>query len=159
MAVTPSAPDKMVLFGDHAAVYGEPCLVTTVDLRFSVTIDVHDEAVVEISTPDLRARNETHRVSLTELRKDNRRDTAFVEAALQQVFQHCSPTPGMKITTDGPRITYGLGSSSAITAATIAAAAHTLGLRLSQRDIFDLAYAAVIEVQGTGSGVDLAAAI
>src|SRR5690554_1727333 len=76
MAVTTSAPGKMVLFGDHAAVYGEPCLVTTVDLRFNVTIDVHDEAVVEISTPDLRARNETHRVSLTELRKDNRRDTA-----------------------------------------------------------------------------------
>lgn len=159
MAVTTSAPGKLVLFGDHAAVYGEPCLVTAVDLRFSVTIDVHDEAVVEISTPDLRARNETYRVSPTELRADNRRDTAFVEAALKQVFQHYSPTLGMKVTTDGPRITYGLGSSSAITAATIAAAAHTFGLRLSQRDIFDLAYAAVIEVQGTGSGVDLAAAI
>jgi mevalonate kinase len=159
MTVTASAPGKLVLFGDHAAVYGEPCLVTAVDLRFAVTVTPLDQPIVEISTPDLRARSETSRINAADLSAHNRPETAFVEAALKQIYQHYPANKGFKIITDGPRISYGLGSSSAITAATLMAAAHSLGITLSLREIFDLAYAAVLDVQGTGSGVDLAAAV
>jgi mevalonate kinase len=43
--------------------------------------------------------------------------------------------------------------------AVIQAAATHFGIELSPSELFDLAYAAVLDVQGTGSGVDLAAAV
>lgn len=159
MSVTASAPGKLVLFGDHAAVYGKPCLVTAVDLRFYATIEATDEPDITISTPDLRAQGGLYRVDAQNLSAQNRRETAFVEAALRQVLAEFSPQMGLNITTDGPAITYGLGSSSAITVAVIAAAAEHFDIQLGQRELFDLAYAAVLDVQGTGSGIDLAAAV
>ncbi len=158
-AVTASAPGKLVLMGDHAAVYGYPCLVTTVDLRFSVTIQTHNTPIVEIDTPDLRAQDKVYQVALDALDAQNQRETAFVEAALKQFIQHFPTQNGFKIVTDGPRITYGLGSSSAITAAALAAAAYLQNISLTPRELFDLAYAAILDVQRTGSGVDLAAAV
>lgn len=159
MTVTASAPGKLVLFGDHAAVYGEPCLVTAVDLRFSVTASPIEQSHIEIDTPELRARDERYTVGIPDLNAHSRPQTAFVEAALKQIYQRYPDRTGFRIVTEGQRITYGLGSSSAVTAATLAAAAHSLGLALSLREIFDLSYAAVLDVQGTGSGVDLAAAV
>lgn len=36
--VVVSSPGKLLLFGDHAVVYGYPCIVTAVDQRMMVTI-------------------------------------------------------------------------------------------------------------------------
>ena len=159
MTVTASAPGKLVLFGDHAAVYGNPCLVTAVDLRYTVTVTLLNQSIVEIDTPDLRSRGETYQVITANVSARNRPETAFVEAALKQIYQQQPTGTGFKIRTDGPQTSYGLGSSSAITAATLMAVAHNLGIELSLREIFDLSYAAVLEVQRAGSGVDLAAAV
>lgn len=157
--ITASAPGKLVLLGDHAAVYGYPCLVTAVDLRFSVTIEKHDTPIIEIDTPDLRAQSKAYQVARDALDAHNQRETAFVEAALKQFIQHFPVQGGFRVVTDGPRTTYGLGSSSAITAAVLAAAAELEHITLSPRELFDLAYAAILDVQHTGSGVDLAAAV
>lgn len=159
MIVTASAPGKLVLFGDHAAVYGKPCLVTAVDLRYTVTVAPLEHPVIEIDTPDLREKGETYRVDVAGIDAHNQPETAFVEAALKQIYQHYPTKTGFKIRTDGPQISYGLGSSSAITAATLKAAVASLNIDLSLREIFDLSYTAVLDVQRTGSGVDLAAAV
>jgi mevalonate kinase len=159
MRITASAPGKLVLFGDHAAVYGKPCLVTAVDLRFYVSLETSEIAGIEISTPDLRASGETYQIAASDLNAHNRRETAFVEAALKQILKGHPLQTGLHIATEGPAITYGLGSSSAITVAVIKAAAAYFGIELDPHDLFDLAYAAVLDVQGTGSGVDLAAAV
>jgi mevalonate kinase len=157
MSVTASAPGKLVLFGDHAAVYGYPCLVTAVDLRFRVTAEIMTQAGITIETPDLS--EEIYHLTPDQLSAHDRPATTFVEAALKQFrAQHTLPD-GLHIVTTGPRITYGLGSSSAITAATLAAVARLCAVELPLPTVFDLAYAAVLDVQGTGSGVDLAAAV
>ena len=38
--VTVSTPGKLMLFGEHAVVYDRPCLVTAVDQRMRVTIEL-----------------------------------------------------------------------------------------------------------------------
>ncbi|MEK7090049.1 MAG: GHMP kinase, partial [Patescibacteria group bacterium] len=54
--------------------------------------------------------------------------------------------------------TFGFGSSSAVTVCTIKALAKLFKVNLSTKESFDLAYQAVLDVQGVGSGFDVAAA-
>jgi mevalonate kinase len=156
MIVTASAPGKMVLMGDHAVVYGRPALVTAVDIRYSVTVEHTNDKQIEISTPGIQ---DIRRISVDDPGNYTEKETSFVEAAISQVFKANGARTGLKISTDGPEISYGLGSSSAITVAMVAALDKLLYMKLSQKDIFDLSYAAVLDVQGKGSGVDLAAAV
>ncbi len=155
MTITASAPGKLVLMGDHAVVHDRPALVTAVDLRYRVQVDRIDTEEIRIDTPAFSGR----RVALAALDHLDERETAFVEAAVRRVFDHVGQQTGLHITTAGPAISYGLGSSSAVTAAAVMAVAAALGVELEQRTAFDLAYGAVLDVQGKGSGVDLAAAV
>jgi len=167
MRVTASAPGKLVLLGDHAVVYGYPGLVTAVDLRYQVDIAPTDRDVIAIDTPELRERGEIRRFPVAELATlaentlphAHRPETAFVEAALARVFAQYGIPTGLTIRTDGPKLSYGLGSSSAITVATVAALVEWRNGTTTPKDIFDLASAAVFDVQGKGSGVDVAAAV
>lgn len=159
MTITASAPGKLVLFGDHAVVYGYPSIVTSVGLRYTVTIEQIDDPFIEIQTPELLAKNLTRRCPIADLKTNRLKETAFVEAAVHQFFNSHAAPSGLKITTAGPELSYGLGSSSAVSVATIFALSHLFGIVLSLREIFNLSYAAVLDVQGTGSGVDVASAV
>jgi mevalonate kinase len=158
MKVTASAPGKLVLFGDHAAVYNRPCIVTAVDIRFQVTIATVPENRITISTPALRAAGQVRQTTPDNL-DGSEPATTFVEAAIRQFFASRSQSQGLHITTDGPQITFGLGSSSAVSVATIHALAALFSVHLEQREVFEMAYAAVMDVQGAGSGIDVAAAV
>ena len=160
MRVTASAPGKLVLMGDHAVVYDRPCLVTAVDIRYRVTVERIASSEIVIDTPDLRTRGELRHLALNDLGSLAERETVFVEEAIAQVCSAYDIQFGLRINTDGPAISYGLGSSSAITVATVAALLELIGVDATAQEIFDLAYGAVLAVQqGRGSGVDLAAAV
>lgn len=159
MRVTASAPGKLVLSGDHAAVYGKPCIVTAVNIRYSVTAQLTAEPMIHIDTPELRQQGGLYSVPPSHVSASNRPETAFVEAALVQVLLRRPLKDGLRVTTAGPARSFGLGSSSAITVATIAAVAELLEINHQPRDLFDMAYTAVLDVQGKGSGIDVAAAV
>jgi mevalonate kinase len=55
--------------------------------------------------------------------------------------------------------TMGLGSSSAVTVATVGVLAQWLGQTLSLQELFSEAKAVILQVQGLGSGADVAAAV
>ncbi len=153
-----SAPGKLMLLGEHAVVYGHPCLVTAVDIRYSAAVTPLDK-----STPAIhihRAESSAARViPLNELGQLSEPETAFVEAVVKRVHQQRTIATSLRIETDGPAISYGLGSSSAVTVAAAAALNESLDLGFGNRELFDLCFEAVLDVQGKASGFDVAAAI
>lgn len=159
MRITASAPGKLLLLGDHAVVYDRPCLVTAVDIRYTVSIETRQDTLLTISTPQMRDKGQLYSRSLEDLAAPFPQETAFVEAAVARIFAQFGGGAGLEIVTDGPQISYGLGSSSAVTVATAAALTRLLGHDLKPRQLFDLCYRAVLDVQGTGSGFDVAAAV
>ena len=50
--ITVSAPGKLMLFGEHAVVYGRPCLVTAVDQRLSLKAEKLDSEDFILNAPD-----------------------------------------------------------------------------------------------------------
>lgn len=159
MRFTASAPGKLLLLGDHAVVYGHPCLVTAVDIRYRVTVEIIPGDLVEIITPELRARGAARRLPAADTGVAPLRETAFVEAAVAQMFRQYNAYTGLRIQTGGQPLSYGLGSSSAVTAAAVGALNALFALNLPLEEQFRLAYAAVLDVQGKGSGFDVAAAV
>ena len=51
--VTVSAPGKLMLFGDHAVVYGKPCIVAAVNSRMRVSIAVREDDRILLDAPDV----------------------------------------------------------------------------------------------------------
>ncbi len=161
MRVTASAPGKLMLMGDHAVVYGYPCLVTAVDLRYQATVEKHLGTQILLETPMMRKNERKFEISKDALlnRSDFPRAAAFVLAAVRSFYQRYPFEGGLKIRTDGPIISYGLGSSSAVTAATVAALTALHHFSVPNQTLFEIAFDAVLEVQGKGSGFDVASAV
>jgi len=157
--VTASAPGKLILFGEHAVVYDKPCIVTAVDLRIMVSVTLTNIDYIRIKTP---LQSEPFAISLDSLdRKDILpQEVRFVLIALKK-FQKYLGTPfGVSITTKSEfSNSYGLGSSSAVTVATLKALSNITGCKADLPMIFKMSYNTVLEAQeGIGSGADIAAA-
>jgi mevalonate kinase len=130
MKISVSAPGKLMLFGEHAILYNRPCLVTAVSDRMTLTLEESSEMKLPPG------------------------DTRFLTAACKKI-----KSPNVTITTKGFSSNFGLGSSSAVTVCMIKALSILSGKNLSNKELFDLSYQAVLDVQGKGSGFDVAAAV
>lgn len=120
--MTTSAPGKLMLFGEHAVVYGYPCIVTAISERLFVTAGAGNV----------------------------QQDTRFIDAAVA-----AWGNPGMRLSARSMFSgKYGFGSSSAVTVAAL----KFFRPEADNKTIFDAAYKIVLEVQGAGSGFDVAAA-
>jgi mevalonate kinase len=141
-SVTVSAPGKLLLMGEHAVVYRHPCLVTAVSERLTVTIEESVSDGVHFVTPGVS-------------------DTRFIEAALQTATKYWKqPFSHLTITTASAfSANYGLGSSAAVTVAVLFALGEYFVRPVSKKELFSLAYEAILSVQRVGSGVDAASAV
>lgn len=153
-----SAPGKLMLFGEHAVLYGYPCLVTAVDCRMSVSVEETKTNDLELNASDVGIKDYVK--SIEKLGKGEvSKGARFVEAAVKNFFQRFEVASGLKVRTESDFSSqFGFGGSSAATVGIIAALANLFKKSLSRRQIFDLSYQTIIEVQGIGSGFDLAAA-
>jgi len=140
--VTASAPGKLMLMGEHAVVYGQPCLVTAVDQRLLVSMEETDNSKVVIDAPQVK-------------------NTRFVEEALRVgasawgIKHH-----GIYIKTDCPFSgKYGFGSSAAVTVAVLRALIALFDKTVDNRAFFEAAYRVIVNIQKVGSGFDVAAAL
>lgn len=157
--ITVSAPGKLMLFGEHAVIYGRPCIVTAVDTRVTVTVEKVPSQSLIISAPDVGIVDYVKVVSkLGQGGIPN--GVKFVEFAVKNFKSKYKLLSGLKITTkSGFSSKFGFGSSSAITVAVLKAISELFRVKVSKNELFDLAYKTVLDVQGVGSGFDLAAAI
>lgn len=150
-AISASAPGKVILFGEHAVVYGQPAIAVPV-------AQVQAKAVV-IARPDrpkgwvnVQAPNIKLDLNLQELPEDN--PLAF---AINSVFEALGITspPAMIIRVSSTiPIAAGLGSGAAVSVAIIRAVAEFLGQSLPDHQVSALAFEVEKLHHGTPSGID-----
>lgn len=158
-SITTSAPGKLLLFGDHSVVYGHPCIVTAVDQRLYVSIRKNGEDIFHLSAPDLGL--EAYSKTIEDLgKKDLPKGVRFIEHLYKRFLEQYPQNEGIIVTTHSEfSSSFGFGSSSAVTVAFAKALCELYQIKLDNKQLFDLCYQAVLDVQGVGSGFDIAAAI
>ena len=157
--VAVSAPGKLLLFGEHAVVYGKPSVVTAVDKRVYVTIEKTHDEFIWIEAPEVKVNGYKKHITKAQNGK-SKKSISFVEEAVKIFFKKFSVHSGLKIETKSEFSSqFGFGSSSAVTAAAIFGLSNLFNVTLSKKELFDLSYEVILKVQKTGSGFDLAAAI
>lgn len=156
-----SAPGKLMLLGEHAVVHRRPCLVTAVDSRLTMTLTQTDSAEFRIHAPDVGVDDVRGRIADAFAGGQAlARGTRFIESALAVFRERLGLDRGVQIETRSDfASTLGLGSSSATVACTLFGLAALFQVDLTPRRLFDLGLEAVLRVQQTGSGFDLAAAV
>lgn len=159
MKIKISAPGKLMLLGEHAVVYGYPCIVTAVDKRLYLEAEVLKEKKIVIKAPSVGIKS--YQKNLDELcRNSEPKEVRFIECAVLNFCQKYSLKTGVKIKTQNSfSIKYGFGSSAAVTVCTIKALSELFGKKLSKKEIFNLSYRTILDIAGVGSGFDIAAAI
>ncbi|MFC1711016.1 mevalonate kinase [Patescibacteria group bacterium] len=154
-----TAPGKLMLFGEHAVVHGKPCIVTAVDQRMEVKAEFNGVNELVVNAPQLGIKKYCRTVKDLGS-QEMPKQVSFIEAAVKRFYQNFGLKNGLNITTSCQFChTFGFGSSSAVTIATLKALNLLYKTKLTDKQLFDLSFQAVIDIQKVGSGFDLAAAL
>lgn len=155
-----SAPGKLMLFWEHAVIYDRPCIVTAVNHRISTEVEILDGKKITINAPEVEINNYQKSIDKLSSDSDLPKGVRFVETAVGNFFNKYKLSSGLKIQTKSEFSSqFGFGSSSAVTVGALKALSILFDIKMSKRDLFDLAYKTVLDVQGVGSGFDIAAGI
>lgn len=132
-----SAPGKVFLFGEHAVVYGKRAVACAIDLRTTVEVERGGRGV------------HIHSVF-----KDDPDKNQYVKTAVKRMRKYADVDDiHIRISSKIP-VASGLGSSAAVTVATIGALDAEYGMGLSKDEIAFNAYQTELEVQGAASPTD-----
>jgi len=150
-AFSATAPGKIILFGEHAVVYGRPAIAVPVDkVRARATVIPEPRAAsgsVRIQAVDIGLDQ-----LISELPADNPL-AAAVHAVFRAVGIQRSPAFTLRISSTIPQAA-GMGSGAAVSVAAIRAVAAFLGRLLTDEQVSDLAYEVEKLYHGTPSGID-----
>ncbi|MEX2160365.1 MAG: mevalonate kinase [Anaerolineales bacterium] len=150
-AISASAPGKVILFGEHAVVYGQP----------AIAVPVHAVAAKASISPDITAPKGRIRIQATDIGIDSDLDqlpkdhplSAAVWATLQALAIHEPPAFRLRINSTIP-FGGGLGSGAAVTVAIIRALSAFLGHPLPNDRVSALTFNIEKLHHGTPSGID-----
>jgi len=151
-----------MLYGEHAVIYGYPCIVTAVDHRLTVSLKKTKDLFLRINAPDVDIYG--YSLPIKHLNQKLQKmpvGVRFAQTAVRNfIGKYGVELSGLSLTSKNQFSSkFGFGSSSAVTVATIKALAEIYSVKLEKKQLFDLAYKTVLDVAGVGSGFDLAAAI
>ncbi len=137
--ITCSAPGKIYLFGEHAVVYGENAICCAVDLRTRVQVKIDETVNIESVLGKTGIDFEIH---------------PYVSAVIERMREFI-PIKGVsiKINSDIP-VGSGVGSSAAVTVATIAALNTLFNCKMTLEEIAKLGHEVEVQIQGAASPTD-----
>jgi mevalonate kinase len=145
---TSSAPGKIILFGEHAVVYGRPALAVPVtQVQATATVSENSRGGIMIEAPNINLSAELS--SLTP-------DQPLV-AVINSVFStlRISNPPACTVYLQSTiPVASGLGSGAAVSVAIIRALSEFLGKPLPDEKVNALAFEAEKLYHGTPSGID-----
>jgi len=152
-----SAPGKVILAGEHFVVENQPAIASAINLRTSVYISTRIKKGIEIYSKNY----DLHRLYKIEngsfhdkLIEDKLYPIYFLVKYLLNTY-NIEVRGGLIITIDSDIPPgSGLGSSAAVSVATVAALSKFFNLNLSLEDISKIAYKAEEIIHGKPSGID-----
>ncbi|MDR3476930.1 MAG: mevalonate kinase [Gammaproteobacteria bacterium] len=145
-----SAPGSLMLLGEYGVMHGKHALVCAVNKRMTVTIEPRSDTRIEIFSDRLGQ-------FFTDL------SNFYIEPPFQFILAtlkryRLKLKKGCTITIESEfSDKIGFGSSAAVTVATLTALATWLELSFTEKEFISEARAIVRQVQGLGSGADVAA--
>jgi mevalonate kinase len=162
MGVTASAPAKIILFGEHFVVYGEPAIVLAIDKRAYATVDHSDDKCLHVRSTNLNLKG-YFKDGVFKAEQGDIREAKLkfepVRVAVEKVLAAHKEQIGLDIEINSTvPVGAGLGSSAAVVAAVTEAAGELLNVKMTKEDVFRVALEAERVVHGTASGVDPAIA-
>lgn len=145
-----SAPGSLILMGEYAVLAGYPCLVLAINQTITVTITPNSSTELRVESSVGNYTSDINHIT--------------IEPPLEYVLTaltHYSPLPsGAHISIQSEiKPTLGLGSSAAVTIALLQALSTWTKKKISPEELFKAGLAVIHQVQGKGSGADLAASI
>ncbi|MCD4673353.1 MAG: mevalonate kinase [Anaerolineaceae bacterium] len=150
-SISASAPGKIILFGEHAVVYGRPAIAVPVEgVRAKAMILARPTAPsnnVLIEAPDIGLKS-----LLNDLPKNHAFSLLFSAVKSYLNLEHF-PAFHLRATSSIP-IAAGLGSGAAIAVAMLRATAEFLGCPLTDEETSLLAFESEKAYHGTPSGID-----
>ncbi len=145
--VTAFAPGKVILFGEHAVVYGRPAIaVPVLQVRAEATIEPGDDGHVSIDASDIGRQYEL----------DGARADDPIAAIIRLTVKHLNvPSRGFHLHVHSTiPVARGLGSGAAVSVAVAHALAGFFQKQVSKEELSALAFQIEKLHHGTPSGID-----
>lgn len=150
-AYSASAPGKIILFGEHAVVYGRPAIaVPVLQVRAKAIVSADPRSapgLVNLRAPDIGLDT-----TLAELPENHPLAAVLWKAAAAMNLSHI-PACTIQVTSNIP-IAGGMGSGAAVSVAILRAFSASLGHPLSDEQVSKLAFEVEVIHHGTPSGID-----
>lgn len=151
MQLRASAPGSLMLLGEYAVLTGKQAMVCAVDKRIQVLLTLRKDQSIEI-----QSHLGLYKTTLSEVNIVP--PYQFVLGVLKHYQSRLKQGMNIEIHSDFSE-QIGLGSSAAVTVATIAAVMGALNIKMSALDLVRQGRHVVRMVQGLGSGADIAASV
>jgi mevalonate kinase len=146
--ITSSAPGKIILFGEHAVVYGRPALAVPVtQVQATATVSENSRGGVWIEAPNIDLSSELSRLA------PNHPLAAVIDSVFSALNVTHPPACTIYLQSTIP-VASGLGSGAAVSVAILRALSAFLGQPLSDERVNKLAFEAEKIHHGTPSGID-----